>query len=44
MSYKSNDDEYGFLLGADTPLVMFALDRAFPKSKLKFYLVKHEVR
>lgn len=29
---------YGFLVGAGAPLVMYALHRAFPKSKLKFHL------
>ncbi|KZM24981.1 OPT super [Ascochyta rabiei] len=29
---------YGFLVGAAAPLVMYALYRAFPKSKLKFHL------
>jgi OPT family small oligopeptide transporter len=29
---------YGFLVGAAAPLVMYALHRAFPKSKLKFHL------
>lgn len=29
---------YGFLVGAVAPLVMYALHRAFPNSKLKFHL------
>ena len=29
---------YGFLVGAVAPLVIYALHRAFPKSKLKFHL------
>jgi OPT family oligopeptide transporter len=29
---------YGFLVGAGAPLLIYALHRAFPKSKLKFHL------
>jgi len=31
---------YGFLYGAFAPVVLYALHRAFPKSKLKFHLCK----